>query len=109
LDDRLRIGGKADFAGYNTHFEPRDFVGVLAVAHDLFPDGGDYANPKYWACLRPVTAGGPPILGESRYKNLFLNVGHGAAGWTMACSTCKAVAEIVCGRSPGMDMEGLTL
>ena len=108
LDSRLRIGGKADFAGYDTSFAPADYAGVFAVARDLFPEGGDYYNPTYWACLRPVTPGGPPILGNSPLENLYLNVGHGAAGWTMGCATSKAVADIVCGQKPELDMEGLT-
>ena len=109
LGSHLRVGGKAEFAGYDTGYRDADFRGVFRVARDLFPDGGDYANPKYWACPRPVTPGGPPILGRSRHRNLYLNVGHGAAGWTMSCATSKAVADIMLGRTPEMDMEGLTL
>jgi len=109
LGDRLRIGGKAEFAGYDRSYVPADFRGVLNVARDLFPDGGDYANPSYWACLRPVSAGGPPILGNSPITNLYLNVGHGAAGWTMGCATARAVADIMAGEQPTLDMQGLTL
>ena len=57
--------------------------------------------------VRPVTAAGPPILGRCPVENLYLNVGHGAAGWTEACATSRAVAEIVGGQAPGLDMEGL--
>ena len=109
LGDRLRIGGKAEFAGYDKSYRTSDFQGVFNVAQDLFPDGGDYDQPKYWACLRPVSAGGPPILGASPLQNLYLNTGHGAAGWTMGCATSRAVADIICDRKPELDMEGLTL
>ncbi len=109
LGDHLRVGGKAEFAGYDTGHRPPDFRGVFRVARDLFPEGGDYANPTYYACLRPVTPGGPPILGRTRHENLYLNTGHGAAGWTQSCATSQAVAEIMMGREPEMDMEGLTL
>ena len=109
LGDRLRVGGKANFAGYDRTYEEKDFDGVLAVSKELFPDAGDYSRPSYWACLRPVTAGGPPILGETPIGRLFLNVGHGAAGWTQGCATAKAVAAIIDGRPPELDMEGLRL
>ena len=109
LGDHLRIGGKAEFAGYDRSYAPADFRGVLNVARDLFPNAGDYANPSYWACLRPVSAGGPPILGNSPITNLYLNVGHGAAGWTMGCATARAVADIMAGEQPTLDMHGLTL
>lgn len=107
LGDRLRVGGKAEFAGFDTSYRPADYAGIFRVARELFPEGGDYYRPTFWACLRPVTPGGPPILGASPVGNLFLNVGHGAAGWTMGCATGEAVADLVCGRSPRLDMEGL--
>ena len=107
LGDWLRVGGQAEFCGYDASWRRANFSGVFRVARELFPEGGDYYRPHYWACLRPVTPGGPPILGASPIGNLFLNVGHGAAGWTMGCATSRAVADIVCGRRPALDMEGL--
>jgi D-amino-acid dehydrogenase len=109
LGDYLRVGGKAEFAGYDKSYSPDQYKGVFKVARDLFPQGGDYANPTYYACLRPVTPGGPPILGPTRYRNLHVNVGHGAAGWTMACGAARAVVDVIAGRKPEIDMEGLTL
>lgn len=109
LGDRFRIGSEAEFAGYDRSYVDTNFHKVLSVSKDLFPNLGDYTQPRYWACLRPVSAGGPPILGETPISNLFLNVGHGAAGWTEACATSRAVAEIVSGQTPTLNMEGLRL
>jgi len=109
LGDTLRVGGKAEFTGYDTSFSEVDFNGIMRVSKELFPDAGDYRRPRYWACLRPVSAGGPPILGETPIANLFVNVGHGAAGWTEGCATSRAVADIINGRKPDLDMEGLRL
>lgn len=55
-----------------------------------------------------MTPDGPAILGRTRYDNLFLDCGHGSNGWTQACGTGKIVADIVAGRPPEVDMEGLT-
>ena len=43
------------------------------------------------------------MIGRSRYPNLFLNTGHGTLGWTLACGSGSAIAEIVSGRKPGAD------
>jgi D-amino-acid dehydrogenase len=109
LGDRLRLTSTAEFAGYDWGWTPRDFNNVLRLARDLFPDAADYDRGEYRACLRPMTPDGPPILGLGRHRNLFLNCGHGHMGWTMACGTARIVADLMTGRMPELDLEGLTV
>jgi D-amino-acid dehydrogenase len=109
MGDRLRLTAKAEFAGYDRNHRPEDFRHLLQVARDLFPDGGDYAKPRYWAGLRPMTPEGTPILGRTRYCNLFLNTGHGHMGWTMSCGSARIIADLIAGRTPDLSLEGLTL
>jgi len=109
LGDRLRLTSTAEFAGYDWGWTPRDFNNILRLARDLFPDAADYDRGEYRACLRPMTPDGPPILGLGRHRNLFLNCGHGHMGWTMACGTARIVADLMTGRMPDLDLEGLTV
>jgi D-amino-acid dehydrogenase len=44
-----------------------------------------------------------PLIGQTRYRNLWLDTGHGTLGWTMACGSGKALADVVGGRKPGVD------
>ncbi len=109
LGDRLRLTSTAEFAGYDWGWTPRDFNNILRLTRDLFPDAADYDRGQYRACLRPMTPDGPPILGLGRYRNLFFNCGHGHMGWTMACGTARIVADVMTGRMPELDLEGLTV
>jgi D-amino-acid dehydrogenase len=109
LGDRLRMTSTAEFAGYDWGWTPRDFNNILRFARDIFPAAAEYEQGQYRACLRPMTPDGPPILGLGRYRNLFLNAGHGHMGWTMACGTAKIVADLMTGRMPDLDLEGLML
>jgi D-amino-acid dehydrogenase len=109
LGNRLRLGGKAVFKGFDTTIDKRDFGGMFKVARDLFPDGLDFEKPFFWSCLRPMTADGPPILGTARHKNLFLNTGHGHIGWTMAAGSGRITADLVAGKKPAIDLTGFTL
>jgi D-amino-acid dehydrogenase len=109
LGDRLRLTSTAEFAGYDWGWTPRDFNNILRLARDLFPDAADYDRGEYRACLRPMTPDGPPILGLGRHRNLFLNCGHGHMGWTMACGTARIVTDLMTGRMPDLDLEGLTV
>ena len=108
LGDRLRLTSTAEFAGYDWSWTPRDFNNILRFARDVFPGAADYDRGEYRACLRPLTPHGRPIIGRDRHANLFLNVGHGHMGWTMAFGTARVVADLIAGRTPELDLEGLT-
>ena len=103
LGDRLRLTATADFAGYDTSFTAGDFAHMLRVAMELFPRAAAYDRPDYWACLRPMTPDGPPIIGPSPIKNLWLNTGHGHIGWTMACGSSRMLVDLISGRRPEID------
>ena len=109
MGDRLRITATAEFAGYDTSHRPADFRKMLSAARDLFPNGGDYEKPEYWAGLRPMTPEGTPILGFGRHRNLCYNTGHGHMGWTMACGAAAMVTDLVAGRTPELPLDGMTL
>jgi len=109
LGDRLRLTSTAEFTGYDWGWTPRDFNNILRLARDLFPDAADYDRGEYRACLRPMTPDGPPVLGLGRHRNLFLNCGHGHMGWTMACGTARIVTDLMTGRMPDLDLDGLTV
>ncbi len=76
---------------------------------DLFPDGGDVKQASFWCGLRPMTPDGPPIIGPTRYSNLFVNTGHGTLGWTMACGSGKILADIMSGKAPDIDASELAM
>ena len=109
MGDRLRLASTAEISGYDRRHSPKDFRAVLRAAPDLFPTGGDYAHPQYWAGLRPMTPENTPLLGPTRYRNLILNTGHGHMGWTMACGSARITADFIAGRQPELDLEGMTL
>jgi D-amino-acid dehydrogenase len=108
LGDRIRVAGTAEIAGYSHRLGPHATDTVRHVIGDLFPQGGDLAKAEGWTGLRPMTPDGTPVLGPSRYDNLFLNTGHGTLGWTMACGSGRAVADVVLGKTPEISFEGLT-
>lgn len=109
LGGALRLAGKVEFTGYDRSYHDGNFTGLLQVARELFPGVGDFDDANYWACLRPVTPGGPPLLGATPIENLFLNTGLGGVGWTVCCATSKTAVDIMHGRKPALDLDGLTL
>lgn len=108
LGRRIRAAGIAEVAGYDRSVARRQCEAVENVARTLFPAVASSGRTEYWAGLRPMTPDGPPYLGRSPIAKLFLNVGQGSNGWTQACGCGKIVADVISGRSPHIDLEGLT-
>ncbi|MNJ60237.1 D-amino acid dehydrogenase small subunit [compost metagenome] len=59
--------------------------------------------------MRPATPDGTPIVGATRYSNLFLNTGHGTLGWTMACGSGRLLADLLAAKRPQISTEGLDI
>jgi D-amino-acid dehydrogenase len=57
-----------------------------------------------WAGLRPATPTGKPVIGRSRAaSNLWLNLGQGALGFTLACGSAVLLAAQMAGVSTPVD------
>ena len=108
FDRRIRVGGMAEIAGMDGRLNPRRRETLEMVARDLFP-GGDLLNAQFWTGLRPMTPDGTPIVGATRYPELFVNTGHGTLGWTMACGSGKLLADLIGGHRPQISTEGLAM
>jgi D-amino-acid dehydrogenase len=109
MGDRLRVTATAEFSGYGRDHKPSDFRHMTNVIKGLFPDGADYSRAEYWAGLRPMTPEGTPILGETAFRNLWLNTGLGHMGWTMSHGAARIVADQIAGKRPAIPVEGMTL
>ncbi|GHA02743.1 D-amino acid dehydrogenase [Ignatzschineria ureiclastica] len=109
FDQRIRVGGMAELMGYDLSLNPRRRETLEFVTNDLYPEGGNLPEALFWTGLRPATPDGTPILGRAKYENLFLNIGHGTLGWTMAAGSGRYVSDLIAGETPEISSEGLDL
>jgi D-amino-acid dehydrogenase len=100
LGMRLRVAGTAELNGYDTSVNTVRCEALVKRTFDLFPRAGHGERAEYWAGLRPSTPNNLPLIGVTRYPNLYLNTGHGTLGWTMACGSARALADILSGKRP---------
>jgi len=103
LGNRLRVAGTAELDGWNTSMNELRCRGLVRRTFELFPDAGEREGVKFWTGLRPATPSNVPLVGRTRYRNLWLNTGHGTLGWTMACGSGRALADLIGGRRPGVE------
>jgi D-amino-acid dehydrogenase len=107
LGSRIRVGGTAEVAGYDLALRPSRRAALVHSVTDLFGGGGRVGDATFWCGLRPMTPDGPPLLGPAPVEGLYLNTGHGTLGWTMACGSGRALADIVSGKAPDIDVTDL--
>jgi len=103
LGDRLRFAGTAELSGYSTELNPVRCEAIARRAREMFPGAADYDRATYWTGLRPSTPSNVPLVGRTKFPNLFLNTGHGTLGWTLACGSGRALADIISGKTPEVD------
>ena len=111
FDDRIRVGGMAELAGFDLSLNPRRRKTLEMVLNGLFPNGGDISKSQFWTGLRPMTPDGTPIIGKASeaYNNVWLNTGHGTLGWTMACGSGQLLADLMAGQKTAIQSDDLSL
>lgn len=100
LGDRLRVAGTAELNGYSTSINVVRCQALVKRCFELFPHAGQAERAEYWTGLRPATPNNLPLIGRTRYPNLYLNTGHGTLGWTLSCGSASALADLMSGRRP---------
>ncbi len=108
LGNRMRVAGTAEFAGYNEAVRKVRIDPLIKGMKKLFPKA-PLDNLSEWACLRPSTPDGPPIVGKTPITNLYMNTGHGTLGWTQCAGTSRLLADIVDGRPTEIPISGLDI
>ena len=110
FDERIRLGGMAELRGFDYTLNPKREETLRMICQDLFPEGGDLSGDvSFWTGLRPKTPDCTPIIGKTKYPNLFINTGHGTLGWTMACGSAQLSAHLLANKTPEISIDGLDI
>lgn len=108
IGEQLRVAAMVDIVGPDPAIDPKRLALIKRQASDTFPSAGDYDRAVEWAGMRPATPSGVPLLGATPYRNLWLNLGHGALGFTLACGSARVLSELIGRRPPSIDLQGFT-
>jgi D-amino-acid dehydrogenase len=109
LGERIRVGGMAELSGYSDELPAARRSTLEYSVGSLFPGAGDLSRASFWSGLRPMTPDGTPVIGTTRFSNLFLNTGHGTLGWTMACGSAKVITDLMSGKTADIETADLAI
>lgn len=111
LGNRVRVAGSAEIGGSLAHKRPQAIQTLYKVLHDWFPGAAQIstmgAGVQEWKGARPMLPDGPPLLGATGVPGVWLNLGHGSSGWALSCGSARTLADLMAGRAPAIDIEGL--
>jgi D-amino-acid dehydrogenase len=109
IGDKLRVAAMVDMVGEDLSLDEERVAGLTRQVRETMPRAADYDRITPWAGLRPATPNSAPIIGGTRYPNLWLNLGHGPLGFTFACGTATVLADLMQGKAAPFALDGLTL
>ncbi len=98
----LRIAAMVDMGQPGAVINARRVEFLKKQVDDTFP-GLALGQAEAWAGERPATPDGKPIIGRSKAAaNLWLNIGHGALGFTLACGSAVLLESMVSHHKPAI-------
>jgi D-amino-acid dehydrogenase len=107
LGQRVRVSGSAEIGGDPKKHREQSIKTLFDVLNDWFPGAArTQENVQIWKGSRPMLPDGPPLVGPSGVKGVWLNLGHGSSGWALSCGSAKAVADMVSQHRAEIDMQG---
>lgn len=95
LGGRLRVAGTAELSGYSRDLNQTRCDAILRSVKGLFPRAGNFERATFWTGLRPSTPSNIPYVGRTRYRNLWLDTGHGTLGWTLGAGSGFRLANMI--------------
>ncbi|WP_114810840.1 FAD-dependent oxidoreductase [Paraburkholderia kururiensis] len=114
LSQRLRIAGGAVLQAAGLADKPlpealtEDALALLGEAsRDWVPGAAKISAALPWEGLKLLASDGLPAVGNALHPRLFVNAGHGPAGWGLALGSAKVVADLVSGATPAVPPDTL--
>lgn len=108
LGQRVRVAGGREWGRESSTPSKAGLQRLYRALSDWFPGavrlGGPAGNVQEWCGAQATLPDGAPLIGASRVPGLWLNLGHGPCGWSMACGSARVLADQVGGRTPELTL-----
>jgi glycine oxidase len=103
-DGRLLIGATSLERDFDVRVTARGVQSLLEVALRVAPVLGTFALVETWAGLRPASHDGRPYLGATAIDGYLVASGHYRNGILLTPITAHAVAAVIAGERPPVDL-----
>lgn len=112
LGQRVRVAGGHEFGATPGQMSKSSLARLYQALDDWFPGavrlGGPRGSIQEWQGAQACLPDGLALIGPTRVPGLWLNLGHGASGWSAACGSARALADRLQGREPDVNLVGFS-
>ena len=113
LGSTIRLVGTAEFSGYDDSTNQPRLDSILKAGLSVYPELKQHIEGKdpilEWNGFRPMTPDCLPIINRCDCDNVIFNAGHSYLGWTTGTGTAKAVADLISGNEPAIDLSNFSM
>ncbi|MFM0359787.1 FAD-dependent oxidoreductase [Paraburkholderia sediminicola] len=114
MNHRLRVAGGAVLQSAGQIDKPlgealtKEALALLGQAtHDWIPGAARISAALPWEGVKLLSPDGLPVIGNALHPRLFVNAGHGPAGWGLACGAGKLIADLISDKTPDVPTDTL--
>ncbi|HSV71711.1 MAG TPA: FAD-dependent oxidoreductase [Methylibium sp.] len=100
LGQRVRVAAGAEVGGSDRQHRRGTTEGLYTLVQEWFPGAAQLTRPQVWKGPRAMLADGMPLIGPGPRPGVWLHLGHGGIGWSLACGGALALADQIAGRAP---------
>lgn len=105
-DGRMIVGSTVEDVGFDKRTTAVELAELECFARRLSPSLQEAAVQNAWAGLRPASADGLPYIGPApAMHNMYVSAGHFRAGLQMASGSAVALADVMTGLPPSVDLK----
>lgn len=100
----VRVSGLAEIGGTPVRRHKDALEKLYRNLQDWYPGAAQIGKLQQWKGACAALPDGLPVLGASGLPGLWLNLGHGNAGWAQSCASASALADLIGQRAPALDL-----
>lgn len=103
LGQRLRVCGGWQLGGPKQTADDQAYEPLYTALDRWFPLATQRAGAQLWRGARPTLPDGLPVIGPAGTPGVWLQMGLGGMGWTLACASARVLADQIAGRPCELD------
>lgn len=105
IGNRVRVTSGAILGDSLDKHNQKTIQKLYQTLQTFFPSAVSFSTGvQVWKGVEFTSSDGLPYLGPIPTTGIWLNIGHGANGWGLACGCARVIADLISGKKPAVEI-----